>query len=197
MEYEELEKLWRKYDEKLDNLGKINKKLIKETLLKKPTRKLNWHKFNSIYGLIIVPIVLVFALHPNFIQENLDWKLITGSILSLSVVIYVSSISIRSFKILKTIDLSNDSIINSTNKVIEFKKLFNRRWKHAFIYYPVLCVGVLLIAWNSFIFDTKTILSLIFIFIITYTINIYGPKIYRNRISSLHDDIMNLNEYLE
>ena len=50
MEYEELKLMWEKYDNKLDYLEKLNKKLIRETLFKRPRRKLNWHRFQSIFG---------------------------------------------------------------------------------------------------------------------------------------------------
>ena len=168
MEYEELEKLWNKYDSKLDNLEKMNKKLIRDSLLKKPTRKLNWHKFNSIYGLIALPIILFVALYPNFTKENLDLKLIIGCILCLLVIAYISILNIKSFRILNTIRLEKDSILVSANKIVEFKKLINSRVKHAFVYYPIITLGVLLIAWDSFFFDTKTIVFLVVIFLITY-----------------------------
>lgn len=197
MEYEELEQLWKKYDSKLDNLEKMNKKLIKETLLKKPTRKINWHKFNSLYGLIMMPIILIAALHPNFTRENLNWKLITGGILILSVVIYLGYINLKSYLILKKIELSKDSVVDSANRVIEFKKMFNTTWKHAFFYYPLIYLGVLLIAWNSFTFTSKSITFLVGLFIITYLINIFVPKTYTNRITRLEKDIMNLKEYID
>lgn len=197
MEYEELEQLWKKYDSKLDNLEKMNKKLIKETLLKKPTRKINWHKFNSLYGLIMMPIILIVALHPNFTRENLNWKLITGGILILSVVIYLGYINLKSYLILKKIELSKDSVVDSANRVIEFKKMFNTTWKHAFFYYPLIYLGVLLIAWNSFTFTSKSITFLVGLFIITYLINIFVPKTYTNRITRLEKDIMNLKEYID
>ena len=197
MEYEEIEKLWKKYNNRLENLEKMNRKLLKETLLKKPRRKLNWHKFNSLYGLIMVPIILVVALHPNFKKGSFDWKMICGIILTLSVVIYISLLNLKSYLLLKKIDLSTDSILDSAGRIIRFKKLFNSRWKSAFFYYPVLCMGVVLIAWKSFNFDIKTILSLIFLFLVTYSINIFGPKSYLKRISKLEKDIMDLREYSE
>ena len=197
MEYKELEELWKKYDSKLDKLENLNKKLLKETLLKRPRRKLGWHKFYSLYGLIMTPIILIVALHPNFTKENIDWKFLIGCGLSIMVVIYFGYINLKSYLIVQNIDLSKDSIIDSTNRVIAFKKIYNIRWKHAFIYYPVIYSGVILIAWNSFVFDSKTIVFLIGLFIVTYIANIIGPKTTRNRITRLEKDILNLKEYIE
>jgi integral membrane sensor domain MASE1 len=197
MEYEELENLWKEYDSKLDNLEKMNKKLIRETLLKKPTRRLNWHKFNSLYGLIMVPIIIVVAMHPNFTKENVDLKFITGCVLTVLVVLYVSYINLKSYLIIKNVNLSENSVIESATKIVEFKKMYNTRWKHAFFYYPIIYLGVLLIAWNNFTFDNKTITFLIGLFIITYIANIFGPKSSRNRIARLEKEVLNLKEYVE
>lgn len=197
MEYEELENLWKKYDSKLDNLEKINKKLVKETLLRKPAKKLNWHKYYSLYGLIMLPIILVVAMHPNFNKENIGWKFITGCFLTILVLIYVSYINLKSYLIVKNIDLSKNSVIDSAARIVEFKKMYNTRWKHAFFYYPIVYFGVILITWNSFSFSNKTLAFLIGIFMITYIANIFGPKTYTNRIEKLEKEIIELKEYTE
>lgn len=197
MDYKELEILWNNYSRKLEKLEKINKKLIKETLLRKPRRKLNWHKFNSLYGLVMLPIILIVAMHPNFTKANLDWKLVAGCLISSMVVLYLGMLNFKSYNILKKIDLGSNSILDSASRVIEFKKLYATRWKHAFIYYPVMCLGVLLIIWNNFTFDTKSIRFLIGLFIVTYAANILGPRTYRNRIVRLEKDIIDLREYVE
>ena len=89
MEIEELKTIWQQYDRKLNNLEKLNKRLIMETLLKKPQSKLYRMKFQSIYGILVGPIVLVIALHPLFKPENIDLKFIVGCVISLVVLIYL------------------------------------------------------------------------------------------------------------
>ena len=197
MEYEELKSMWEKYVNNLDNLEKMNKKLIKETLLIKPQRKLNWHKYRNIYGLIMLPAVLIIALHPFFKAENLDLRFFIGCILVLGVAIYISFMNIRSYSILKRINLDSDTVIMSASKVAEYKKLYNNVWKHAIIYYPIGYAGTLLIAWKSFNFNTKTIVFIVVLFLITYIHNIIGPKIYRKRIQRLETDIIELKEYTD
>jgi hypothetical protein len=197
MEYEELENLWKKYDSKLDSLEKMNKKLIKETLLKKPVKKLNWHKFNSLYGLIMVPIIIVVAMHPNFTKENVNWIFISGCVLTVMGVLYVSYLNLKSYLIIRSIDLNGDSVIDSATKIVDFKKTYNTRWKHAFFYYPVIYSGVVLIAWKNFTLDSNSIAFLIGLFVITYLANIFGPRSHRNRIARLEKEILNLKEYTE
>jgi integral membrane sensor domain MASE1 len=197
MEYEELKSMWKKYDRKLDNLEKINKKIILETLLTKPRKRLKWIKFNSIYTLIAVPVILLIIVFPHLKLDNLEIKFFVGSVMVLSVIAYVSYLQFKSYLILKRISLETDSVIESAEKISSFKSLYNTRWKHAAIYYPIIYAGFLLITWKSFNFDIKTIIFLTVIFIITYIANIKGPKIYRDRMERLEKEIINLKEYID
>lgn len=197
MEFEELKSMWEKYDDKLDNLEKMNKKIILETLLTKPRKKLKWIKFKSIYMLIGAPVltimfIFVFA---YFVLENIDFKFIIGSVLVLSVMAYFSYLQLKSYLILKQIDIETDSVMESAIKISNFKSQYNTPWKHAVIYYPIMYAGTLLIIWEPLKFNTNTIVYLTVVFIITYIINIKGPKIYRDRMERLEKEIMNLKEY--
>jgi hypothetical protein len=197
MEYEELKALWEKYNNKLENLEKLNKKLIMETLAGKSQKKINWHKFQSIYALIAVPIILIIALYPNFKQENFNWIFILGCVMITITIFYISIINLKSYLILKSIDLSHNTIIESTRKIIEYKQLVSNRWKHAFFYYPIIFAGVILLGWNRFVFDFNTIFFLTIVFIVTYTINILSPKKHEKKIDRLEKEISELKEYEE
>jgi hypothetical protein len=197
MELEELKSIWAKYDSKLDNLEKMNKKLIRETLLKRPRRKLNWYKFQSLYGLIAVPIILIVAMLSNFKEENLNLLFLCGCVLTFGVIIYLSYLQLKGYFILKKIDFETDPIMVSAAKIAEFKTLFNTRWKHAVYYYPIIFLGTIFLAWNRFRFDSKTIIFIVLLFIITYAINIKGPKLYRDRVQRLENDLKDLKEYID
>ena len=197
MEYKELESLWKRYDEKLDKLEKINKKLLKDSLLNKPQKKLNWMKFQSLYAVIITPVVLVVALHPHFKIENLDWKFILGCVLMLVFVLYLCIENFRIYLILKKINLSADTIIHSLGKVLKIKKIADCHRKYVFLYYPIGFIGIILIGWNGFVFSLKTIIYLCIFFVITYIMNIWGARKYKERMSKLEKDIVELKEYIE
>nr|WP_321522777.1 hypothetical protein [uncultured Macellibacteroides sp.] len=196
MEIEELKLMWKQYDERLDKLEMLNKKVIQETLLKKSYKKINWQKFKSSYSLIATPIILLIALHPNFKMENINWIFITGCIMVISVLIYVSFISLKWYIMLKNIHLDADSIISSTKKVATFSKWFNVRWKYVFLYYPVIFLGAVLIGWNSFNFTPNMILFLIGIFAVTFLLNIKGSVVFRKKIEKLEKEIQELDEYI-
>jgi hypothetical protein len=101
MEYDELKSMWEQYNSKLDNLEKLNKKIILENLSGKPKRKINWYKFQSLYGLLAVPIILAVALYPTYTTAKFDWKFISGALMILAVVIYVSYYNYKSICRLK------------------------------------------------------------------------------------------------
>jgi hypothetical protein len=197
MEIEELKTIWQQYDLKLNKLEKLNKKLVLETLSKKPRRKLNFLKFQSIAGLILVPIILITVFYPFLKIENIDLRLIIGCILTLIVVGYVYYFSFKCFTTLKKIDLGADTIIESVRKVNGYKTVFNSKQKYVWITYPVLFVGVLLVGWKGFTFDIKTIFFMVVLFVFAFYWGIKHNKIYQNRIDRLEKEILELNDYKE
>lgn len=195
MEYDELKSMWEQYNSKLDNLEKLNKKIILENLSGKPKRKISWIKFQSIYGLLAVPIILAVALYPTYTTAKFDWKFISGALMILAVVIYITYYNYKGYMTIKSVNISTDPILESVKKIIAFKEIFKIRWKSAFFYYPVISAGVILLGWDRFYFNTSTIIYLVVFFIITYLMNIFGPKNYTNRLSRLEKDILELKEY--
>ena len=195
MEYENLKSLWDKYDSRLDNLEKLSKKLIRETLLQKPRSKLNWHRFQSIFGLIMPPILLIVVFHSRFTIENIDLKFVLGCAWVLGVHIYLGLYSFRSYNILKGINLSADSFIDSAKKVSKLKINFDNQRKLSYFYAPVLFAGVLLVVWNGFIFSTKHIIVITILFSTVYIWLIKGGKFHMDRLQRLEKDIVELEEY--
>jgi len=195
MEIEELKAIWQNYDSKLDNLEKLNKKLIMDTLSKKPQKKINWMKYRSLYALIATPIIILVALHDCWKIENIDFKFIIGCFLTLITIVYLCYVEFKSFMILKDVDVSNDSIIESSKKVYIFKSIYANRLKYDIMSYPILFSGVLLIAWKSFRFDTHTILYMSALFIVALFWGIKQYKRRKEKIDQLHKEILDLNEY--
>jgi hypothetical protein len=171
MEYKELEILWKQYDEKLDNLEKLNKKLLKETLLQKPQKKLKWLEYQSLYGVIVMPIILPIAIHPLFKTENINWIFILGCILCFIVVLYLFIMVFRNYSILRKIDLRTDSVMKSLNGITKFKEISNTLQKSVYINYLVLFAGIMMIGWNSFVFSTNKIIFATLLIVISHILN--------------------------
>jgi|ERR1035437_1889277 integral membrane sensor domain MASE1 len=197
MEIEELKAIWQQYDSKLDNLERLNKKLIMETLSKKPQKKLNWMKYRSLYALISAPVIIIVALQDYWKIENIDLKFIIGCFLAFLVIVYACYVEFKSFMILKDVDLSNDSIIESARKVSAFKSIFADRLKSDIMSYPILFAGIILIGWKSFRFDTHTILYMSVLFIVALFWGIKQYKSRKKKIDQLHKEILDLNKFIE
>lgn len=197
MEYDELESLWTKYNSKLDNLERLNKKLITETLIRKPQKKLNWFIYRYLYGLITPPIIIIIALHESFRIENVNLLFILGGILILAVLIYGSYIQYQCYKSLKSIDLQNDSIVNAAQKVNDFKKIVTNNQRSYLFTMPVMCAGILFLCWKAFNFNVSTIASMFGLFVVIFLYTRWQAKKEKNRIERLKRDILDLEEYKE
>ena len=101
MEIEELKTIWKKYDSKLDNLEKLNKRLILDNLSKKPQKKLNGMKYRSFLSIFLIPVVLILGLHDIFRVENIDLKFIIGCVLTLTFASVMCYMNFKGFMELK------------------------------------------------------------------------------------------------
>jgi len=196
MEYEELKAMWEKYDSKLDNLEKLNKKLLIETLQKKPRHKLFLLKYKSIFSIIVYPIVLTILLYPHFRSENIDWVFFTGCIFTISVLFYSIYINLKTFIAFNDLDLGKDSAIETAKKSNKIKSVFNTRYRNALISLPLLYSGIVLIEWNGIAFNTLTITFIVALFILLFLYNLKGSGVHKKMIDKFEKDILELKEYI-
>ena len=195
MEIEDLKTIWEKYDNKLDNLEKLNKKLVMEIISKKPQRKLEWIKFRTLYALFIPPVILGVVLQSQFKTENVDLSFVIGCFLTLTVTLFLGYISFSSYMNLKGIDLTNDSIIESARKVNKYNDILNIRHKYTFITYPLLYLGIILIIWKGLHFNRNTILFLIGLFVFSIVLGNKQYRAHKSKIERLEKEILELKEY--
>lgn len=195
MEYEELQNLWKTYDQKLDRLEKLNKKLILETYSKKSQRRINWFQYRNFYSLIMMPVVIIVALHPQFKDSNVDTEFIIGAVLLLGLIVHSTWHFITGIKQLKKVNLINDNVIESATKINDYKRIVIRGYKSLFITMPVACAGVLLIGWKGFHFDQNLILLIIGITLFAFIFGKQQLKERTKRIDKLLIDIQELKEY--
>ena len=197
MEYKELEILWKQYDERLDKLEEINKKLLNEILLQKPQKKLRRLELNILLSLI-APLFVFISFRPDFKIENIDWIYILGWTLFLICMLFLCVRNLRFYFIFKKINLSSDTVIQSSGKITKLKTAANNFRKHFFLCYPMIFLGFILIVWNNIDFNMSTIIILSISFIAIYfvgTMNVGSH--YKEKIDELEKDITGLKEYTE
>jgi hypothetical protein len=196
MEIEELKAIWQQYDSKLDNLERLNKKLIMETLSKKPQKKLNWMKYRSAYSMFIVPFALAVSLSPNFRVDNVDLKFLIGCVLTLASVVYLTWINLKNYNALNNMNLGDDSIVDSVRKISDFRKLVIRTKKYILFINPILLAGIIFIGWNTITFNMKTILFYTGLFLLILIVTIIQFKRYKEKIDKIENEILDINEYV-
>jgi uncharacterized membrane protein YoaK (UPF0700 family) len=196
MEIEELKAIWQQYDSKLDNLERLNKKLIMETLSKKPQKKLNWMKYRSAYSMFIVPFALAVSLSPNFRVDNVDLKFLIGCVLTLASVVYLTWINLKNYNALNNMNLGDDSIVDSVRKISDFRKLVIRTKKYILFINPILLAGIIFIGWNTITFNTKTILFYAGLFLLILIVTIIQFKRYKEKIDRIEKELLDINEYV-
>ena len=197
MEYKELEILWKQYDEKLNNLEKINKKLLRNTLLQKPQKKLRRLELNIVLSLI-APLFVFIPFRHDFKIESIDWNSILGWTLLLICMLFLCVRNLRFYFIFKKINLSSDTTIQSLEKITKLKIASNNFRKHFFLCFPIIFLGFILIAWNNIDFNASVIVVLCISFIAIYYVAAMNVgSHYKEKIDELEKDIIELKEYTE
>lgn len=195
MELDELKSLWQKLDSKLDNLGLINRRMIFESITNDRQKKLNWTTYQYLAGVIIGPFGAAFLIIMRI--SYFDWKILGGIILSAFFMSYSIIMCIRTILALRSIDLCNDPILVSVGKIQFFKRISNSWLKNKFIFWPLYFVGLLLIFWDLFEFDYKTLIFIIVAFIASLILHLRNYKSKKSSYDKLENDINELNEYLQ
>jgi len=158
---------------------------------------LNRMKYQSLFLIFMIPVILILGLHDCFRIENVDLKFIIGCVLTLTFVTILCYLNLKGFLELRGINLGTDSILESVRKVTEFKRLFIRKRKFNLMAFPMFFVGILFIAWKSFDFGSNILFILLGVSAVSLALGYKQLKMYSGKIEELQKEILDLNEYAE
>jgi len=195
MEYNEIEKLWNKYDEKLNTLTTINKLVLTKTIAQSSQKKINRFQFQNYYGIIILPVISILVFYPYLFPFHPNPKLISGILLLLTYIVYSSWHFINGIIQLKQIDVANDSVIDSVNKINRYNTTGINRHKAQLITGPMLFAAVVLIAWDGFTFNLTFFLLMTVLILLSYFLTKRHLNQHKQRIEKLLADVEELNYY--
>ncbi len=195
MEYEELQALWGAYDKKLDKLEKLNRKLLVETLARKPQKRINRWLFRSIYGMLVGPVVIGVVLSPFIRDGNLDVWFFLGCLLILFVVVSLVVTYYKGYLSLRKVDLLNDPVIDSVKKINVFRSILFENLNYQYFLSGILFLGLLVIIWDDIYFDTKTISFLVVLVFVLIVWTKRKVKMNLNSLEKLKTEILELEEY--
>jgi hypothetical protein len=169
MEITELQDIWQEYDKKISENTRLNKEILRQILLEKPQRRLNWIKIKA--GLwIFSPALLVFLVIILNVQFNISTRFFIGLGLFLPVFIITYIWDIRYYILIRGIDFTMPVL--SIKKVIaELEKFKIKTTKIRYLLMPLAMVGFLLMIIHkiTFSFDFFSILPLLLIVLVFFS----------------------------
>ena len=169
MELADLQNMWIQHDKNLSENTHINKEILKNILIIKTEKKINWIRVKAIFNLIL-PIVLLTTILIPKVGFRTDSDFIIGMILFGTVFIISYIWAIQYFHKISHIDFKN--AITSTKKDIkELEKYKLKITKFGYILIPFALIGIFLMA-KIPIFSKDSLIPL-FLIIIVMIVSIY------------------------
>jgi hypothetical protein len=169
MEITELQNIWQEYDKKISENTSLNKEILRQLLLEKPQRRLNWIKIKA--GLwIFSPALFVFLVMILNVQFSISTRFFIGLGLFLPVFIITYIWDIRYYILIRGIDFSMP--ILSIKKVIaELEKNKIKTTKIRYLLMPLAMAGFILMIIHkiTFNFDFFSILPLLLIVLVFFS----------------------------
>ena len=169
MELIELQAMWQQYDKTLSENTKINKEVLKQILILKPEKRLNWEKLKASVNLILPIALILLLLIPNiYFRSSIDFFI--GSFMFGVVFTLIYYWSVRYYLLIRKIDFSNSvTLIKRNIKQLEKYKI--KLKKLGYILMPFGLIGIFLMGNFSF-FSRESILPISLI-ILVMIISIY------------------------
>ncbi len=199
MELQELKDIWKEYDNKLDNIEKLNYKIIGNLLSKRSIFKLNIMKVQGLLAIIFIPVILLFVVVPYAIKTSIDAMFIIGLILLSFYFVYYFLFSIRYYNLLGEINITNDALLDTKRGIFNLKEYVTKNIiKRRNFIYPILVLGILLIFGKHFDLTNPSKLSILILMIIgQYLWGRYKAKLYfYNIINKIEKEAEELKEYV-
>lgn len=198
MEMQELKEIWKNYENKLDKIEQVNRKILESIISKKTERKLFWMKLQSIFGVIGIPFIYIMVIILMAFRLEFNTIEVVGFIVTSIIWIYIVIKSITYYKLLHKVKPKLDTIIKTKENVLKLKR-FNLKWyKERGIYILLLAVSLILMISKHVDFkNTHKLLLLIAIIAGTYLWRIIAYKIYFNDPMELIENEINEIEELK
>ena len=190
-----MQTIWKEYDQKLDRLEKLNRKLVIETLSQKPQKRINRYMSQNLLGMLGTPVILLFVLSKYIDLNQLNNYVLTGIGLVLIAIVYLSYIYFKGYQALRMINLQSDPVMESVRKINDFKAILWGKMSYNYIVSFVLLGGILLIIWKEIRMDPFTLSFIVAYFVAMIFWIRKKTKMHLGNIENLKKDILELEEY--
>jgi len=169
MEMTDFQNMWTQHSKSISENTQINKQILKNLLIAKTERKINWIKTQAIFNLIL-PLILISTILIPRINLRTDLGFIIGSILFGVVFTLTYTWAIKYFFRIVKIDFKN-SITSTKKNIIQLEKYKFNITKFGYMLIPVAVIGMFMMM--EFPFFSKNSLLPIALIIMVMIISIY------------------------
>jgi hypothetical protein len=193
MELEELKNSWDSFEKKIEQQRSIDKEILRQIILKRPESRLKWMRFQSIYSIMVTPLVLFIVLPKTMKFENSYSFWLAASIL----VFFLIYSMIRGFlyyKKINDINVYKDTVLETRRKIILIKRFFRWGMKANILILPLLLIAITF--WSGMdLLNPRILLFSIVLCSIILIMNRIQPQIYIfDRLDRVEDELSEIKE---
>ncbi len=191
MELTELESILKGYDEKIDKNISINRDILKKLIIDKPSKYIQTERLKALYQLcspLLLAILLAIIIDFTNISVSATLNFYIGLVLFIPPFIFIWSLNIKHFLIIRKINLSGP-VIHIKKQIAELERYSIWMTKIRNILMPLPISGMLLIFLPHNIYQIEFILMLALIISIFIISSLYRNQSVRERYRKLKSEI--------
>lgn len=192
MELAELQNIWSQYDNKINENTRLNKEILKNFIISKMEKKIDWIKIKAIFNLFLpIPIIIFIALPRIKFSTEIDF--LVGLTMFLSIFILTYYWAIKYYLLLEKIDFSLP--VTSIKKyLMRLEKFKLKITKIGSILMPFALIGVFLSGDIPFFDKNMIVVYVLMITVMVLSIYITFKHGIFNRFRKINHEIEKIME---
>jgi hypothetical protein len=203
MELEDLKNMWKEQNSRLEKSITLSEQLLKNAFTQKANGVLDtWLRWEY-FSLIVFIVSLIFISIATYKFMD-DWRFLLSGIFGIGFLAFCIINEIISIKQLNTISLFSQSIVDTKQSILKYKKWVNQSMKILFFFIPLIFPAFLLLSerliHNINLFDYPhffTILSIGFIPLSYIIVFISYQIIYSRKFKIIENNLIELEKFKE
>ena len=169
MELDELKTIWTQHEKILVENTILNKEILKKLLTANATKRIDWLKIRSLIALIL-PLPLIFLIAVPRIQFTLEFDVVIGIVLfvSLSIISYIWAIKVY----IQIERLNPNGPVTTVNKQLKLAEKYKLKFtRYSFYLAPFMIAGIFLSAGIPFL--SSKMIPFYALMVVSFLIGLY------------------------
>ena len=155
MDFKEIKENWKNYDKKLDRIEISNQKIMELLITQKSIRKIQLISLQSLFGIIVTPLVLSFVLIPIALNDSEKITAIVGLVITIILFAVSFAAGIVFFIKSRTIKPSYDSVLKTKEKLLKLQTYGIKIHHIRNLSFPLIAASLILIFWDKLNYTTE------------------------------------------